>query len=79
MIGLIKVLHYIIMIGDHFLVPLLPFTSFMVFDLEEHLPFLVQPPLFILQGIDLLTVDILFERAFLKALLGNLKILFLIV
>jgi hypothetical protein len=51
----------------------------MVFDLEEHLPFLVQPPLFILQGIDLLTVDILFERAFLKALLGNLKILFLIV
>jgi hypothetical protein len=51
----------------------------MVFDFQQHLPFLIQSPLLILQGIDLLTVDILFERAFLKVLLGNLKILFLIV
>jgi len=60
------------MIGDHFLVLLLPFTSFMVFYLEEHLAFLVQPPLLILQGIDLLAVDILFERALLETFLGNL-------
>lgn len=60
------------MIGDHFLVLLLPFTSFMVFYLKEHLAFLVQPPLLILQGIDLLAVDILFERALLETLLGNL-------
>jgi hypothetical protein len=44
----------------------------MVFYLEEHLAFLVQPPLLILQSIDLLAVDILFERALLETLLGNL-------
>jgi len=67
------------MIGDHFLVFLLPLTSLMVFGLEQYLSLLVQSPLLVLQGIDLFTIDVLFARAFLEALLGNLEIFFIIV
>jgi hypothetical protein len=51
----------------------------MVFGLEQYLSLLVQSPLLVLQGIDLFTIDVLFARAFLEALLGNLEIFFIIV
>jgi hypothetical protein len=51
----------------------------MIFGLEQHFPFLIQSLLLILQGINLLAVDIFFDRAFLEALLCNLEIFFLIV
>jgi len=51
----------------------------MVFGLEQYLSLLVQSPLLVLQGIDLFTIDVLFARAFLKALLCNLEIFFIIV
>lgn len=79
LIGIFEVFDDFIVVTDHLLVSLLPFTVLLVLHSHEHLTLFVESAFFVLKGLDLPFEVIFFQGALLEVSMGLHDRFFLIV